>query len=282
MLIDDETPWVRDYRGLWGLDTRDRFGGERAPSGPRYERDGAVRVSWANPLGWAGLQKVSPDDHDLAEPLAERVAVLEREVSELDATIDVERAALRGLRAQVRSLKTADSTRALAKSREAELTKREAALNQTVATRTSLIEERRAHVVNLNRSMPVEPAQAHVRKPHKPYLDQQDRRTRFLRLWAAISTPLVLACLAVGLVASPLAVAIDITVLAVAFIGVEAIARRRFLSFLGSAILLVVGLALSVGFTLLLLRHWRIAVALLVGAAALVLLFADLRAIRRG
>ena len=42
MLIDDETPWVRDYRGLWGLDTRDRFGGERAPAGPRYERDGTV------------------------------------------------------------------------------------------------------------------------------------------------------------------------------------------------------------------------------------------------
>jgi hypothetical protein len=49
VLIDDETSWVRDYRGLWGLDTRDRFGGERAPSGPRYERDGSVRMSWANP-----------------------------------------------------------------------------------------------------------------------------------------------------------------------------------------------------------------------------------------
>ena len=60
VLIDDDTPWVRDYRGLWGLDTRDRFGGERAPAGPRYERDGTVRPSWSNPLGWAGLQKVPP------------------------------------------------------------------------------------------------------------------------------------------------------------------------------------------------------------------------------
>ena len=31
VLIDDQTPWVRDYRGLWGLDTGDPFGGERAP-----------------------------------------------------------------------------------------------------------------------------------------------------------------------------------------------------------------------------------------------------------
>jgi len=53
VLIDDATMWVWAYRGLWGLDTRDRFGGERAPAGPRYERDGSVRSSWANPLGWA-------------------------------------------------------------------------------------------------------------------------------------------------------------------------------------------------------------------------------------
>src|SRR3954454_23230779 len=30
-LIDDETAWVRGFRRLWELDTRDAFGGERAP-----------------------------------------------------------------------------------------------------------------------------------------------------------------------------------------------------------------------------------------------------------
>lgn len=69
VMVDDQTPWIRDYRGLWGLDTRDRFGGERAPSGPRYERSGSVRTSWANPLGWAGLLKVPPDDDEFAEAL---------------------------------------------------------------------------------------------------------------------------------------------------------------------------------------------------------------------
>jgi hypothetical protein len=282
VLIDDETSWVRDYRGLWGLDTRDRFGGERAPSGPRYERDGSVRASWADPLGWAGLNKVSPDDNDLAESLAERIAALEGKVSELDSTIDGERAALRGLRAQVRSLRTDDSTRVLAKTREAELAEREAALNQTIALRTSLTEERRAHIASLREPMPPEPPQAHIRKPRQPYLDLQERRTRFLKLWAAISTPLLLACLVIGLIASPLAVTIDIVILAIAFISVEAIARRRFLSFLGSMLLLVGALALSVGFVILLLEHWRIAISLVVGAAALALLFANLKAIRRG
>ena len=52
VLIDDTTPWLRDYRGLWGLETGDPFGGERAPAGPRYERTGSVRRCWSDP--WDG------------------------------------------------------------------------------------------------------------------------------------------------------------------------------------------------------------------------------------
>ena len=60
VVIDDATPWVRDYRGLWGHDTKDRLGGERGPAGPRYERGATVRSSWGDPVGWAGLGKVAP------------------------------------------------------------------------------------------------------------------------------------------------------------------------------------------------------------------------------
>jgi hypothetical protein len=282
VLIDDETPWVSDYRGLWGLDTHDRFGGERAPSGPRYERDGSVRASWANPLGWAGLLKIPPLEDEVAEPLAERVATLDRELGELDATIDAERGALRGLRAQARSLSTHDYARALAEQRRGELAERETALNQTIAKRTNLAEERRAHLDTLSRSIPPESPQAHIRRPHQPHLEEQERRTRFLTLWAAVSTPLLLGSVVVLLIGSPLAWIIEIGILVAVFIGVEAIARRRFLSFLGSTILLLGGLALIVGLTLLFLTHWRTALALLVGAAALALLFGNLRDARRG
>jgi hypothetical protein len=282
VLIDDETPWIRDYRGLWGLDTRDRFGGERAPSGPRYERDGAVRTAWANPLGWAGLLKVPPRDHDVARALAERVAALERELGELDASIEDERAALRGLRAQARSLETHDYARALAARRQDEVDMREEALNQTIAARTALAEERRAHLATLRRPIPPEPPQAHIRRPHQPHVEEQQRRTRFLRLWAAVSTPLLLGCVIVVLLAPPLAWISTIAVLAVAFAAVEAIARRRLLSFLASMLLVIAVVALIVGFIVLFLKHWRIAISLLVGAAALSLLLGNLRAVRRG
>ena len=59
-MVSDEDGWVDRYRGLWGLDTGDRFAGERAPAGPKYTRTGSVRQSWHDPLGFAGLGKVAP------------------------------------------------------------------------------------------------------------------------------------------------------------------------------------------------------------------------------
>lgn len=282
VLINDDTPWVRDYRGLWGLDTRDRFGGERAPSGPRYERDGTVRTSWSNPLGWAGLLKIPPQDDDLTNALHQRVAELDRQLGELDATIEADRVALRGLRAQALSLRTHDYAQALAARRMAEVAERERQLSETIAKRTALSEERRTHLATLSRPIPAEPPQAHITRPHTPYLQEQERRTRFLKLWAAVSTPLLLGSIIVVLLASPLAWITTLAVLIVAFAGLEAIARRRLLSFVASVLLLTATAALIVGLTLLFLKHWRTAISVLVGAAALVLLFGNLEELRRG
>lgn len=58
-LIGKETPWVYEYRGLWGLYANDPVAGENAPAGPVYNRKGDVRRRWYDPLGWAGLDKVA-------------------------------------------------------------------------------------------------------------------------------------------------------------------------------------------------------------------------------
>ncbi len=282
LLIDDETPWVRDFRGLWGLDTEDRFGGERAPAGPRYERDGTPRVSWANPLGWAGLQKVAPDDDAVAGLLADRVATLDRELAELDATIAAERRALAGLRAETRSLDAHDYARALAQTRREETGAREAALNRTVAARTRLADERRTHLDSLHRPQPPEPPQAHLTGPHGRRVDDQERRMRFLRLWSVVSTPLLLVAIIVMLNGGPVGFVATLGVLVVGFLGVEALARRRFVSFLASLVLLAAALALAVGFVLVFREHWRLAVSAVLGAAALTLLFGNLRDVRHG
>ena len=54
ILISDDDAWVDGYRGLFGLDTHDRFGGERSPAGPKYTRSGEQRLSWYDPLGFGG------------------------------------------------------------------------------------------------------------------------------------------------------------------------------------------------------------------------------------
>ena len=76
VVIGDDTPWVRHYSGLWGDDTNDPFGGERGPAGPRYGRDATVRQSWGDPVGWAALDAVVPNE-------AERRAVIVARVTEL-------------------------------------------------------------------------------------------------------------------------------------------------------------------------------------------------------
>lgn len=281
VLIDDQTSWVVDYRGLWGLDTQDRFGGERAPSGPRYERNGSVRMSWANPLGWAGLLKVAPDDAESANALRDRVAALEHQLSDLDAEISAYRDALRGLRAEARSLATHDYARALAARREAEVATREAALNEKIAARADLAEERRAHQATLSQPTSPEAPQGHLRRAHRPYVEAQERRTRFLQLWAAISTPLLLGAIIVVLLASPLAFLATVAALILLFAGVEAIARRRLLSFVASILILLATIAVVAGIVLLLLNHWRTAVAIIVGIAALTLLIGNVQDLRR-
>ena len=57
ILVDDTTGWIDGFRGLWGLDTGDRFAGERAPAGPKYTRTATARQSWNDPLGFLGLDK---------------------------------------------------------------------------------------------------------------------------------------------------------------------------------------------------------------------------------
>ena len=281
MSIDDQTPWVRDYRGLWGLDTRDRFGGERAPSGPRYERDGTVRTSWANPLGWAGLQKVSPHDDDFANALADRVAALERQVNDLDATIVADREVLRVSApshvhcepTNTRGTWQRNATpRSPGRKRPSIKRSRFAPPSQKSVAPTWRRSPSRSRQNPLSRTSSAHTSRAH-RVSGAPHAVPRD--------WQRSATPLLLASTALLLIVSPLAFLTTIVVLVLLFTGVEAIARRRLLSFLASTALVLVVVVASVAVILLFLTHWRIAVSLLVGSASLMLLVGNLRDQRR-
>ncbi len=280
-LIDDETPWVRDYRGLWGLDTEDRFGGERAPAGPRYERDGSIRPSWANPVGWAGLLKVPPTGED-TELLGERVAEMEGELRDLDREIAAGRRAVRGLGAEARSLGAHDYARTYAEARRAEVGERETALNEAIATRTRLAEERRTHLDTLSRPSSSEPPQAHLTKVHGPRVEEQRRRTRLLRFWSVISTPLLLIAVIAILNSRSLASLTAVGNLILLFIAVEAFARRRLVSFIGSFVMLIGLIVVVLIIALLLKDYWHLVLSALLAAAALALLIGNIGDLRHG
>ena len=76
IIIGDSDTWVDGYRGLWGLDTGDRFAGERAPAGPKYTRTGRPPIV-GRPARILGLAKVPPPSRAPAV-LDARIAELRR------------------------------------------------------------------------------------------------------------------------------------------------------------------------------------------------------------
>ncbi|GAA1878004.1 hypothetical protein GCM10009836_69210 [Pseudonocardia ailaonensis] len=280
VVVDDETRWIRDYRGLWGLDTRDSFGGERAPAGPRYERDGNVRRSWADPLGWAGLDKVPATPEEEAEVLEERMKMLQGRVDELESEIEAERIGVRGLHAEIRYHAERSDAAAGYAGRVAELERREAELAGMVAERVRLTEEIDVQADRLAGDRPPGPPDTHLRRPHLPYVVHADARSRFLRVWAALSIPLLIAGLGALLYWPHAGTLIWFAVGLVAFAVVESVARRRSVEFAAS----LAGLALTVlavtGLVIALLSGWKFVLAGGLALAALVLLVVNVRELR--
>ena len=273
-LIDDGTPWVTGFRGLWGLDTRDAFGGERAPAGPRYERSGEVRRAWADPLGWAGLTTVAPTAAEEHAALRARLEEVADRLTVLNDAIAAERSALRGLRAQARSLGTSADTRRLQQERVVELGTREVGLTAMTVERTRLLEERAVHAAILARPPDPGPPDAHLRSVSVPGTVRQ--HTAFLRWWAALSTPVLILGIGVLLTHPSLATLSAFASFLAVVAAVEAAARGRIRLFLIVLAAAAVGIGAAAGLVLALLSNWQAALAVLLAVTGLVLLALNL------
>lgn len=274
--VDDTTDWVRDFRGLWGLDTRDRLGGERAPAGPRYERDGSVRPSWSDPLGWAGLHKVAPTEAERDELLEERVTQIDDELAVILADVDERRESLRRRRLVAVTLARAGSD-ALARTRARELDSEEAQVSALVRRRADLLHEREVHRAALAAPEVAEPVQGHLRHAHQPHVPGGDVRERFLHVWSALSVPLMLAVFVAMLFAPLSPLLLFIVVAVVGILGVEAFARKQLLRFLATMVVLAVAAVLSWILIGWLGGNWRLGLAIVIGATAVVLLYTAVR-----
>ena len=272
VLIDDRTPWVRDYLGLWGLDTGDPFGGERAPAGPRYERGGAVRLCWSDPVGWAGLDKEAPC------PAAEQQAV-EGRITELDAQLAAVGAELadhgdelRRARAGIRALTSAGIRRD-----PAALAALETSVQQVRARRQALVEEREALARAAVHGLPREDPHAHLRHRALPNVDPARTRTRVLRIWSAVSASVLLTGLALVVLGQFGALLPAVGGLAVVMLCAEAFARGHLVQFVAGLLAVAVVAAAAGLATWAALGHWRSAIAVLLILAAAALLLVGIR-----
>jgi len=200
VLIDDSVDWVSGYRGLFGLDTHDRFAGERAPAGPKYSRDGTVRQSWNDPFGFAGLGKMAPPFRQ-PDQIRRRINELGVEATQVSADVERLTGELPGLDLEVRSLTESGSTAALLKDRVTALAIGDtelATLKARQASITDTIEALLRELADMEAGELGDP-QRHLQHPHRPVPPEDTRYNVIIELWSAVSVGLLLLVIA-GLV----------------------------------------------------------------------------------
>jgi hypothetical protein len=244
ILIDDRTPWVSSFDGLFGLDTKDRFAGERAPAGPKFNRDGRPRGSWVDPVGFAGLEATPPPSRqvgvlerqsiDLAQQLQandERVTAAESKALDYGARLLASRQAGRS-----------DAVLApIAAERDAAVAELTALRRSGEAIRT-LLDDTQAQLARARAGDPGDP-RAHLRFVAHPQDPSLIRRSRILDVWAALSV-----AAAILIIGSLLFLGIEqwwigLPAVIAGYIAIEALVRRRFLGLLlnVTAVLAVIG-----------------------------------------
>jgi hypothetical protein len=224
--------WVENYRGLWGIDTRDPFGGERAPSGPKYNRDGSIRATWYDPVGWSGLDKVTPWSQ-VPEELEKTISALSEERKIVQQKISEKTKTLRWLELEAESVRKTEYLRKLYEARQKELIStqeelkalysRQIELNETLLAAESHLKE----IKSGNRGDP----QAHVKHKRIPELPASQER-RFVGFWAAISGGLLLLMLAGLLLYTPANWFYWSIFLVIIFLSIEAAIRGWLSNFL--------------------------------------------------
>jgi hypothetical protein len=252
VVIDETTPWVMHYRGLWGNDTEDPLGGERGPAGPRYERSGRVRASWGDPVGWAGLRKVSPDAQADVSNLEARLAELDTEIERLDTDVEQRQ----------------NRQRAVVSIGERVVASDESALNTLVADRVALRDERLLVARRIEEPPAAGGVHDHLRHRRVPLPVENPGRRRLLAIWSAVSTSAILAVLILVVIERGWTIDMISLEVLIGLFAIEALARKHFLRFvvLVAAAIVIGTLALAVSQQVI--ADWRIVVAVVLGLAA--------------
>ncbi|MCJ7710149.1 MAG: hypothetical protein MUQ32_04895 [Chloroflexi bacterium] len=277
VLIDDATPWVGGFDGLFGLDTKDRFAGEMAPAGPKFNRDGRPRQSWIDPVGFAGLQSVPPPSKE-AGVLADQAAVLRSElvavvggISETEA-----RAQRHGIR--VEASRRAGRSEPVVEGAQAELAttvEELSGLRRRAEDLRVITADIDAELQRVERGEPGDP-RAHLRFVAHPQDPSLSQRSRVLDIWSAVGIATAIVLLGALLIAGVEWWWVALPVILAGYVAIEALVRRRFL-----ILLLDVTVLLAVIAALILIETYLLeGIAVLLLAIGILILRDNVRELR--
>lgn len=258
-LIGEETPWVREYRGLWGLFASDPISGENAPAGPMYNRDGSPRASWYDPLGFSELDKVAPPPLEIRQ-LRDQIAELDRREAELGAEILAKADELQEVGGRYASMRG-----------NPHLAKPYRALGKTLDEMANAVRElRREHSENravretLQRRLELreagikDPPHAHIKKMAVPVTVAQMRFNRLAEFWASISLSVLLLAIIALVIFGVERLFASIVILVIVFVILESVLR-------GTVIRTVNGIAVFLAVIAGIILLWHFWLQILLG-----------------
>ncbi|MDD1751875.1 MAG: hypothetical protein LUQ38_02145 [Methanotrichaceae archaeon] len=262
ILLTEHMGWAEHYRGLWGLDTRDRFGGERGPAGPKFNRDGSIRNSWYDPLGWAGLDKV-PTFQKIPEMLQENIAKLVKESESLEVEIAEKQEKLRLMYLEVTSLGSTEYLEKLHKNQLKRLEKAQKEFKDLNARSVEISELIKAEqtVLEAVRKGDLGKPQAHIMHKRLPMIPIAEA-SKGMQFWSAISGGLLITAFVLSLIIAP-SRWLEFLILSVfTLFAIEAAFKKRLPEYLLN---ITVVLAVIAGFVLIINFLFEIVMIILIG-----------------
>ncbi len=268
-LLSPTPAWVSQYRGLWGLYAQDPVSGEDAPAGPMYNRDGAIRRAWYDPVGYVGLDKQPPPNKlvfhidQQREMLKEEQEGLEQSINEKSKQL-FELGVLRNAIQQRSHYCTLDQD-----------------TQRLIQTLSEELDELRKHQVMNEKRMDAlqmyqsrissgerEPARMHIRRPHRPASMGELHSNRLAEFWAAISIGLLMITFVIIVLFFRQHIILGLIALISAFVFIESGFKRQLPQVVNSiAIGLAVVSALLVAFNF----FWPLVVVIVIIAGVYVM-----------
>jgi hypothetical protein len=274
-LIDEATPWVSQYRGLWGLFARDPISGENAPAGPMYNRDGSPRGSWYDPLGFAGLDKVPPPPQ-VQQMLADNCILISQRQEELKKLIPEEAAKLQAMGARQTGMEGYPHLVKQYDALEKEINLLSAGvrgLRRESFENTALLQGLTAALERLHAGKQDDP-QAHIH--HLAVPDDPTEVLRFDRAaetWAAISLSMLLFVIAGLIFVAPMYIGASLVFILILFVVAESILRGAFVQTVAKITLILAMVAALILF----IHFWKWIIVVALVATGISLMYQRLR-----